>query len=120
MGELLALAFATGMLSTVNPCGFAMLPGFLAFSIGATDGSSGGPAGASTAASTAESADGSPHVSPGAAGFQSSSRASWGSAARSPLWDGLVAGAGLSAGFAAVFTVAGLLLAVGLRTVIGA
>ncbi len=30
----LALAFASGMLATVNPCGFAMLPAYLAFFLG--------------------------------------------------------------------------------------
>jgi cytochrome c biogenesis protein CcdA len=33
----LALAFTAGLLATVNPCGFAMLPAFLAFYLGASD-----------------------------------------------------------------------------------
>jgi cytochrome c biogenesis protein CcdA len=36
----LALAFTAGMLATVNPCGFAMLPAYLSFFLGA-DGDSG-------------------------------------------------------------------------------
>lgn len=34
MGDQWTAAFLTGMLATVNPCGFAMLPGFLAFYLG--------------------------------------------------------------------------------------
>lgn len=33
----LAFAFGAGLLSTVNPCGFALLPAFLAFSLGERD-----------------------------------------------------------------------------------
>jgi cytochrome c-type biogenesis protein len=33
----LALAFTAGLLATVNPCGFAMLPAFLSFYLGATE-----------------------------------------------------------------------------------
>lgn len=33
----LALAFATGMVATVNPCGFAMLPAYLSFFLGIED-----------------------------------------------------------------------------------
>jgi cytochrome c-type biogenesis protein len=32
-----ALAFTAGLLATVNPCGFAMLPAFLSFYLGTTD-----------------------------------------------------------------------------------
>lgn len=35
MNGLLALAFGAGMLAPVNPCGFAMLPAFLAYATGA-------------------------------------------------------------------------------------
>ncbi|WP_430522855.1 hypothetical protein [Mycolicibacterium poriferae] len=31
IGPLLALAFGAGMLAPVNPCGFAVLPAFLAY-----------------------------------------------------------------------------------------
>ena len=34
MTGALGLAFLTGMLATVNPCGFAMLPTYLAYFIG--------------------------------------------------------------------------------------
>lgn len=35
MNGLLALAFGAGMLAPVNPCGFAVLPAFLAYAVGA-------------------------------------------------------------------------------------
>lgn len=41
MGELLdlpiAFAFSAGMVATVNPCGFAMLPAYVAFQLGADE-----------------------------------------------------------------------------------
>ena len=79
MSQLVA-AFVTGMLATVNPCGFAMLPAFLAFYVG-------------------NGAD---------------------AARPRPLLAGLRAGAAVSAGFSVVFTLAGLLLALGLRMIVGA
>ncbi len=80
MTGALGLAFLTGMLATVNPCGFAMLPTYLAYFIGS------GP----------------------------------GAGRKRPLLAGLRAGVALSAGFAAVFVTAGLLFAVGLRSVASA
>lgn len=80
MTGALGLAFLTGMLATVNPCGFAMLPTYLAYFIGP------GP----------------------------------GAGRKRPLLAGLRAGVALSAGFAAVFVTAGLLAAVGLRSVASA
>lgn len=82
MSATLSFAFAAGALSTVNPCGFALLPGFLAYYIG------------QEAGSTAPSLP-------------------------ARLHRGIKAGLALSAGYAAVFTVAGLLLAAGLRFLIG-
>lgn len=79
MTGVLGLAFLTGMLATVNPCGFAMLPTYLAYFIGSGPG-----------------------------------------AGRRPLLAGLRAGVTLSAGFATVFVTAGLLAAVGLRSVASA
>ena len=32
-----ALAFAAGLVSTVNPCGFAMLPAYLSYFVGLTE-----------------------------------------------------------------------------------
>ncbi|MBB2967226.1 cytochrome c biogenesis CcdA family protein [Leifsonia aquatica] len=78
-----AFAFAAGMLSTVNPCGFAMLPAFLAYYIGRDE--------------------------PGAQQ----------SLVRRALV-GLGAGLLVSAGFAEVLSVAGLLVALGMRSLIGA
>jgi cytochrome c-type biogenesis protein len=80
MTAVLGLAFLTGMLATVNPCGFAMLPTYLAYFIGS------GP----------------------------------GAGRKRPLLAGLRAGVALSAGFATVFVTAGLLAAVGLRSVASA
>ena len=83
MSSAVAFAFAAGALSTVNPCGFAVLPAFLAYYLG-------------------QKADAGPQP------------------LTVRLVRGVGAGAALSAGFAAVFTVAGLLLAAGLRLIIGA
>lgn len=80
MTGVLGLAFLTGMLATVNPCGFAMLPTYLAYFIGS------GP----------------------------------GAGRKRPLLAGLRAGVALSAGFTTVFVTAGLLAAVGLRSVASA
>ena len=33
----LALAFAAGLVATVNPCGFAMLPAYLSYFVGTGD-----------------------------------------------------------------------------------
>lgn len=49
MGARLALAFSAGMVATVNPCGFALLPAYLTYFLGldgataAATGSGGGP-----------------------------------------------------------------------------
>lgn len=45
--ELLGLAFAAGLVAALNPCGFAMLPGYLAFVVG--DSATGRPAAAGRA-----------------------------------------------------------------------
>lgn len=37
MSTAVTLAFGAGLLATVNPCGFALLPGFLSFYLGADD-----------------------------------------------------------------------------------
>jgi len=83
MNSTLAFAFGAGMVSTVNPCGFAMLPAFLAYYVGAT-------------------------------------RTDQPVGLLAKLTQGLRTGAAVSAGFVAVFTVAGLLVAAGLRFLIGA
>lgn len=83
MTGALGLAFVTGMLATVNPCGFAMLPTYLAYFISfGTEGT--------------------------------------GARQRRPLLAGLRAGIALSGGFALVFVTAGLLVAVGLRSIASA
>src|SRR5437870_10551488 len=78
---MLSLAFVAGLLSTVNPCGFAMLPAFLGFYIG-------------TPEELAERSLG------------------------ARMWQGLGVGTVVSVGFAAIFTTVGLVVAVGLRSVI--
>ncbi|NUS36528.1 MAG: cytochrome c biogenesis protein CcdA [Pseudarthrobacter sp.] len=85
MTGTLAFAFGAGMLSTVNPCGFAMLPAFLAYYIGRDD------------------------TATGSAGPGLLRRA----------FSGLGAGALVSLGFAGIFTLTGLLVAFGLRSIIG-
>lgn len=83
MNSTLAFAFGAGMVSTVNPCGFAMLPAFLAYYLGSGD--------------TDAQATLSRRIA-----------------------TGLRTGLAVSAGFVAVFTVVGLLVAAGLRFLIGA
>ncbi len=75
-----ALAFTAGLVATVNPCGFAMLPAYLSYFIGLEDGA---------ASNTATS-----------------------------LRRALTVGAVVSAGFLAVFGVAGALITVGIRQVV--
>ncbi|MBS4728663.1 cytochrome C biogenesis protein [Mycobacterium sp. SM1] len=82
IGPLLALAFGAGMLAPVNPCGFAVLPAYLAYAV-------------ETAANPAARAG-----------------------ALSRLAGGLRAGSALTAGFAGTLTVIGLLLALGLRSLV--
>ncbi len=43
--DKLAYAFAVGMAAAINPCGFALLPAYLAYYLGLTDDVAGGPAG---------------------------------------------------------------------------
>lgn len=78
----LAFAFAAGVLSPLNPCGFALLPAYLAYYLGA------------------------------------------GEAQPRPMLDrvsqGLAVGGALSAGFAGVFVLGGLLISLGLRSLISA
>jgi len=88
MTSTLAFAFGAGMLSTVNPCGFALLPAFLAYYLGLDT---------VHTATTAQA--------PGTA--------------RRAV-NGLATGALISLGFAGVFTIAGLLVAIGLRSIIAA
>ncbi|TAM71630.1 MAG: hypothetical protein EPN48_00750 [Microbacteriaceae bacterium] len=83
MSVLLVLAFGAGMLAPLNPCGFAVLPAFLAYGTGSA-----------TAAGT---------------------RGNWGR-----LVGGLESGVAITVGFTGTFTVFGLLLAVGMRSLIGA
>jgi cytochrome c-type biogenesis protein len=75
----LAFAFTAGMVATVNPCGFAMLPAYLSYFIGLEDG---------------------------------------GEDARGSVARALVVGVAVSAGFLAVFGVAGLLITAGIRSFI--
>ncbi|MDP9452709.1 MAG: cytochrome C biogenesis protein [Actinomycetota bacterium] len=83
---LLAFAFGAGMLATVNPCGFAVLPAFLAYYVGESD-------------------------DIGGAGRPS---------LLARLGRGFSVGFAVSAGFAAVFTASGLLVSLGLRSLVRA
>ena len=80
---ILVLAYGAGLLSTVNPCGFALLPAFLAYYIGERD------------------TDPAPTVP-------------------ARVTRGFLVGLSVSAGFAGVFVVAGLLLSAGLRFLVSA
>jgi cytochrome c-type biogenesis protein len=79
-----ALAFTAGLVATVNPCGFAMLPAYLAFLVGGND--------------TPGRADPADHG----------------------VGRALRVGILVSAGFLTVFGVAGALLVLGVRAVVGA
>jgi cytochrome c-type biogenesis protein len=46
MGPEIALAFSAGMVATVNPCGFALLPAYLSYFLGLEDGDATGRPGA--------------------------------------------------------------------------
>ncbi len=84
----LLFAFGAGMLATVNPCGFALLPAFFAYYLGTpTDAA---PERTQTASVIAR------------------------------VGQGFMVGLAVSAGFAMVFTLAGLLVSVGLRSLVGA
>jgi cytochrome c-type biogenesis protein len=76
-----ALAFTAGLVATVNPCGFAMLPAYLGYFIGLSDDDDAG--GGATA-----------------------------------VRRGLAIGAVVSSGFLLVFGVVGLLVMIGLRSII--
>lgn len=89
MNGLVAFAFGAGMLSTVNPCGFALLPAFFAHNLSSETAS------VPTAAAPA-------------------------SLLARRVVAGLRTGALASVGFAGVFTLTGLLVALGLRSIIGA
>lgn len=81
----LAFAFGAGLLAPVNPCGFAMLPAYLGYYVGAGNQPSG---------DRAHRGGGPP---------------------ASPVVRGLATGGAVSAGFALVFVTAGLLVSAGLR-----
>jgi len=76
-----ALAFTAGLVATVNPCGFAMLPAYLSYFVGLTD----------------------DDVAEGRA---------------TAVQRGLVIGAVVSSGFLLVFGVVGLLVVLGLRSIV--
>lgn len=77
-----ALAFSAGLVATINPCGFAMLPAYLSYFMGLDD----------DRAAPASAAGG--------------------------IGRGLVVGAVVSAGFLAVFGLAGILITLGVQAVV--
>jgi len=81
-GLNLAFAFTAGMLATVNPCGWAMLPSFVAYYLG----------------SRQAGYDEQPFVT--------------------RLWDGLLLGLLVTAGFLVVFGGAGIAISSGLRAIV--
>ncbi len=79
MGARLALAFSAGMVATVNPCGFALLPAYLSYFLGLDP-------------------SGDPDTDPSATGARRSS----------PVLRALVVSAAVTAGFLVVFGIMGL------------
>lgn len=90
MGGTLALAFSAGMVATINPCGFALLPAYLSYFLGIDSG--------------------------GAARSGSGSETSTGRA--NPVLRALAVSAAVTAGFLTVFLVFGLIWT-SVREVIG-
>ena len=80
MGARLALAFSAGMVATVNPCGFALLPAYLTYFLGLD------PAGSDATTDSADARRANP----------------------SPVLRALVVSAAVTAGFLVVFGVMGL------------
>ena len=80
MGARLALAFSAGMVATVNPCGFALLPAYLTYFLGLD------PAGSDATTGSADARRSDP----------------------SPVLRALVVSAAVTAGFLVVFGVMGL------------
>lgn len=91
MGGTLALAFSAGMVATINPCGFALLPAYLSYFLG-IDGQG---------SSNAEGGAGGPGAQTG-----------------NPILRALSVSAAVTAGFLAVFMVFGLIWT-SVREVIG-
>lgn len=87
----LALAFTGGLVATVNPCGFAMLPAYLSYFLGLSEPQAGGGSGGGTALRETTTAG----------------------ALASALRVGLI----VAAGFLLVFGVAGLLLGLGVQAI---
>ena len=89
MGARLALAFSAGMVATVNPCGFALLPAYLSYFLGLDIDATG---------RDSEAGEADRHHDPTG---RSSSR-------RSPVLRALVVSAAVTAGFLVVFGIMGL------------
>ena len=86
MGPELALAFSAGMVATVNPCGFALLPAYLSYFLGLE------PGGATASANGAASSANGPEE---------------GSLPRAPVVRALAVSAAVTLGFLVVFAVMG-------------
>lgn len=91
MGARLALAFSAGMVATVNPCGFALLPAYLSYFLGLDGGDSTTP---SSRAVDRTSTDG---TGPGLRGPSGS-----------PVLRAVVVSVAVTAGFLVVFGVMGI------------
>src|SRR6476659_10067456 len=104
MDARLALAFSAGMVATVNPCGFALLPAYLSYFLGLEEAefgrspSGGGPG-----------HDGSAHDGPARDGTSRDgpSRDRRESVRRAPVMMALAVSAAVTAGFLVVFAVMG-------------
>ncbi|MFI5043293.1 MAG: cytochrome c biogenesis CcdA family protein [Acidimicrobiales bacterium] len=95
MDARLALAFSAGMVATVNPCGFALLPAYLSYFLGLEEAELGGPTSGGAPGRDRSGRDG-----PGRDGFVSVRRA--------PVMMALAVSAAVTAGFLVVFAVMGL------------
>lgn len=87
MGPELALAFSAGMVATVNPCGFALLPAYLSYFLGLEDPNAGG------------SSEGAAATAPGAPAATEVRHA--------PVVRALAVSAAVTAGFLVVFGIMG-------------
>lgn len=88
---LVLYTLGAGMVATLNPCGFAMLPAFVSY-----------------------------YLAGGKGAHHEGGKESWGQidGLLSPLWRALLVGGTLTAGFLVLFAVAGTLISLGVRVLI--
>lgn len=99
MDAKLALAFSAGMVATVNPCGFALLPAYLSYFLGLDTGAGG--------TGTTSGAGGDPVTAEGAGAATGATATA--TRAPNPVLRALAVSAAVTAGFLVVFGVMGVL-----------